>query len=997
MRQKSSLAKQVFNATLQSLTVAAKEPGQNRLRKIGAKTTEVVVPGGSTKHVRPGIKAPLDPIPVNRLSTSPHKRKDNSSSSMPRENSRELGLHIQAVCACEALDALRRLELVNGPATDTPCLQLENGMSALISKLIALGFYGLASQELKILKARIDGSDFEGKSTRNGERLEDGLVSCASQLLYTAPDVNGPCLSLTITSQLQALRLISETDSAGDAKAILNYLDIDAHGSLVNLIEVQVALKLSDSQAKSVQQLRSLCHLILALCPKSSEMDYSSDQRRKCSVDSETVFCLQVLALQVQAKWWVIAGYEGNIFGEVLQPFSEYLSAFSQRPAGTAIEKYHTCRRGFNRISSAFKLQERKVLSSCEPRWQILLNIYQNLACLAQECSDSTAADQWWTEAQMILAQSKAPPYRLCALTCRKAIAYLRQPFSPRCDHDLQKKLFAVSNEMRPDVIRGTQNIDELVIASHDLRRAIMPLLHDTRKIDKAFSGNLPQETQFQCRRILLQVLQCLHEHIVENWCPTSTKTSTAQDRGNRCLGGVIKSYIESIVLLARSSACQDRNWEIFDEAIEECSKTLTEMQHIVSVELLFNTDAQYCDSIFVSMSEIYWTRFQLFQGDHVTIKGAERALGLSVTMLLRASNKQQIVSLLATRLEKQGLFYEKQNKYRQAASSYEQALGILLEGEISNSASAAAANHPISELFCQDGLLYHPGRLLTAHVKAVLQIQDSDTTTGTVIDDEKLPKALRGLLLEQQLKAIEERVLSGHACLRLCRLLQHVMLCLLSIYDQQTFPIRRLRTCCRILGLCSISKVLLPQDTLNSLVGVRSDNAACAVHHQDRGLQKYETHLVASHSVSSQLLNEKPDLQVVVRTLEQWSGLLTAHSDYRSLCCYVDDLSSWLLQLDMITDLFGVNGYEVQRASALKLLHCVHLISGCFHGPAAISTLSDLGAQYTRIGNTKDAGLALHKAQRYLNSPECTDLETCRWHLAYAEYLLCISGIEER
>jgi separase len=101
-----------------------------------------------------------------------------------------------------------------------PPLQLENGMSALIGKLIALEFEELAVQEIRILRRRLETYRGEGKCEpdeiatagdirQKGAKLEkETLASC---LRFENIDAGDAVITLMVATQMQIMKLIALT------------------------------------------------------------------------------------------------------------------------------------------------------------------------------------------------------------------------------------------------------------------------------------------------------------------------------------------------------------------------------------------------------------------------------------------------------------------------------------------------------------------------------------------------------------------------------------------------------------------------------------------------------------------------------------------------------------------------------------------------------------------------------------------------------------------
>ncbi|KAL8830112.1 MAG: hypothetical protein Q9191_001615 [Dirinaria sp. TL-2023a] len=997
-RQKSSLAKQVFNTTLQSLTAALKESPRVEKSKAGESTIKATASELTNDDAELHRKAPLRLISVNCVAQLSPEKDYKRRSSTPEPNGRASGLLAQAKCTCVALATLRGLQRSEFAKAQTPVLQLENGISALITKLLALGFYELAAQELKVLKLCIDEVAVAGTQTSTATEGEQNENLPFSLLQYSAPAHNGPLLSLIITSQFQALRLITATFRSSDIGAVLKCLQIDSPNSLINLIERQASGGALSCRAAAAQQLRSVCNIIRGLCLKSSEEDRHPSQKSEIGGNADNTFQLQVLSFQVQAKWWAFSCHNGSVSEEIFEPFLKYLRGFCRRSVLPAIEKYHICRSGFATIFSLFNPQERKSVECCDAESPILLQIYQELSCLAQDCASFSEANQWLEEAKLFLAQRKAPRYLEAALTCRVAILYLRQP-GLQNDQRVHNQLASVARELSLDIFRKGEDIDSLVIAIHELRKSIFSLLYDSNGRGTATKSQLPQQVQISCQCILLQGLQCLRKHMIleANYGPPSD--STQHDHKGQFAWGITKSYIESIILVAKSSVDSNEDWRTVEATLQECIGLVLSFQNTFDLSSNPSPTCQYGNSLLSCISSIYWGRFLQLQKDQVASDLLEGALTISIDLLQKSSNAERSMSLLPIRLEKQGMFYETKGDIQKATVSYKEAIHILLAAGILDTAAEVGAYKPILELFCNDDTWQRLGRLLTAYVKAAMQgEQGPELNFSTVIDDEKLSCSGRGILLERQLNAIEAMLAGGNASNGLWLHLQSIASTLLSVYDSQNFPVRRLRVCCRLLRISSIHDFLLPPEIVDQLPQNVEPDAQGIPLHQDDGLRLFRTHLVGGYNIFTEFCNDTPDIDVVSHSLEAWSALLRPQMGKTALSCYVDDISDWTLQVEVIAEWLDAYGHESLQVVALRLLSDIYALSPSSHISKLIDTLLKLGTQHTKLGNTKEAGLTLHKAETYINAEgtHCDELTLCRWYLSYAKYLLSAGSVEE-
>src|SRR6266536_2777025 len=138
-KERSILATEVINATLKALSEAIKAPVQGPVRRQTASKDLVKASARKTLRRSNSLpQSPLQPRSLNRVSSSPSisNRQIRSSSSA---STTSFGHRSTGECARVAFACLRTLQTSKLGGVDLPHLQLENGMSVLIGKLISLG------------------------------------------------------------------------------------------------------------------------------------------------------------------------------------------------------------------------------------------------------------------------------------------------------------------------------------------------------------------------------------------------------------------------------------------------------------------------------------------------------------------------------------------------------------------------------------------------------------------------------------------------------------------------------------------------------------------------------------------------------------------------------------------------------------------------------------------------------------------------------------------
>ena len=150
--------------------------------------------------------------------------------------------------------------------------QLENGMSAFISKLLALGFQDQALKELRVLKRRLDAG--VNKSTKPNSSEGQTAAQVILELLDYGDKIPDSLLPIVTGSQIQVLRWIAHSKKPAHIEAVLPLLEESHVSSPINLL-VRLGARNSKEAEKAARQLASLSQTLLSLAPSVSSKEDS--------------------------------------------------------------------------------------------------------------------------------------------------------------------------------------------------------------------------------------------------------------------------------------------------------------------------------------------------------------------------------------------------------------------------------------------------------------------------------------------------------------------------------------------------------------------------------------------------------------------------------------------------------------------------------------------------------------------------------------------------
>lgn len=283
-------------------------------------------------------------------------------------------------CSRLAFSFLRSVNTKQLGVRELPPLQLENGMLALVGKLMSHGLDSLAIKELRILKGRLEAV---GKPKPAGPPEKETLAG----LLHLKADFEQQrsALPLAITYQSLVLRAITSSSKPATIEASAELLDPSQPSSPIKLIEFQNAVH--DDKAKTGRLLEALSSTILGMCPSlSSKADATAVNREICPAP-EAVIRLQSLGLRIRKQWWEMVGHEADLEREIFDPVLRCISAFIRRSRErrSPSQIYETVNNCFGDIISDNGSKDSKAL----------LLIQRTLSSLAEEAGEDAHARKW--------------------------------------------------------------------------------------------------------------------------------------------------------------------------------------------------------------------------------------------------------------------------------------------------------------------------------------------------------------------------------------------------------------------------------------------------------------------------------------------------------------------------------------------------------------------------------------------------------------------------
>lgn len=987
VQEKWNLATEIVNIILRTLTDTIKNAPAKKADYGKASTKSISYSSCSPRNSEKETPLPLQPLSVNRFSNSlEDPRRPRRSSSLTASNQKE-GLRAQAECARIAFAALRSMQLHDGLGQDMPLLQLETGMSALIGKLIAVGFDDLATKELRILKRRLDRSVWVSAAKEESDLVflkkneTDDAPSLSKEpleslLSFNKPIDSGPLLPLVITSQLQALRLISTLGNSKTIDASLKYLQLCYPGSPANLIEAQAESALPESIIKVARQLESLSQLLSALCSSSLALPDGSNVGSCKRLSPATVFGLRTAVLEIRLRRWKLLAHGNDLAKDIAEPFGLHISSFYRQSNQTPQEKYLLCKRAYQRLFTSAET------IAPSPREQIWLTTYHMLADLAHESNLPEEALQWLHHALRSFTEKQIGSSRHCATSCRIANLRLGALIGTSNRDELSISLSDACQTLKGDLRGGPADFDDLLSIIIILRRSTFAVLHEHQKSRSKTEQMIKSDVIDHASELILLSLKFLVRYvssISRNENPVSRFNQQMRAAWNNS-----PAFLESVAAMTRYSvATQMHNWEELELGLRDCTRLANALTDLQSNGTLSSLSQDLKELSYIPISNAYWCRHLYLKQIGGAARETKKSLNTAVDLLRSRPVPEKLNGLLPAKLEKFGLCLEASKEYAKATDIYAEALQLLLQGNVLELAVLACANRPLAEVLGELSEFSVLGRLLNAYIRATSRMDIQIVEARPCFDITNLPPSGRGLLLEQQLIAVSSLIHKQGLSQTIRLMLQEISTSLLDVYNNMEFPIRRLRVILLLLQLRSSHPTGF--DITEQIRERQLQGTNMASLESDSGLHNFGAHLLQCRDVYIALLQTTVNLQVVEETLTSWLTVLQESATWDSLRNQVNDIAHWILQLEFLAEYLEVQGFDFLRVRTLQLIVTTHEVREPVEPSAVLTSVSMLASLYTRLGYAAEAGNALQKTMKYTESGAPSD-SMVRFNLAVAE-----------
>ena len=992
-------ATEVVNGTLKALTIAIKTGRTPQTpvpkSKVQARSTSPATKPNSGTPSQ--VQTPLQQICVNRVLQSPSKSKKlrRTSSELSKDSS---CLRAQAECSRIGLACLRSLQSLEAFKTKFAPLQLENGMSALIAKLLMLGYDDLALNELRILRKRIEvltpdlngalskaPRDAREKSANSATTVQKETLS--DLLKYNTSRLPGPLLNLVIMSQIQVLKILAIKGHGPSTEAAVKHLRIDTDYSPLKLIERQIDLMDAKNKINAAHQMESLAHTILRLCPSASKID-DEQSRTRSYPSAQVALELQSLSLQTRVRWWELSNHKPNINHEVLGPFARYLDAFGRRCALQSSEKYCMGKNAFNSISGALRSWDGLSQSASLPIFRLLANQAHG--------ADRNDEAIMWTEKGLTVTEAvDGSNLQRSAFLCRLATYRLRGRGLNTDDSQILASLRNAITSIEGDLSGESYDLDELLLAVGELRKVAFSHVHDNAK--SLEPSQISDRTSFlgQCVRTILLSIRFVTRYVGRE--PASDAVESKLSRYNQrksMAKRMLPSITSSVIAVSRWFLTSSMDeWQRFDTVFQDVLELSAQLE-TGSESLQESSNSADSPSPHISVSSIYWLRFITQKKMSAEPKVFLRFVTKSVDLLENRSNDEKTQGSFVMKAEKCASLYETFQDYSTSAKYYRKAMEFLIDNGGIASFAEAARSITWQSAVARNCEFEQMTRPFYAFPKVMLTTNPQGSGSRIYFDAEWLPNNQRGLILELQLISLISLLLDRGSPPTIWEELQFLCQRIFSTYSKDCFLAQRLYVCVHILHLQATLPMTPENGSLSKMVagveGQLQDSAAAC----EGSSVPYVRHLASCVDLY-RVLREDTDSSTIEPILVNWWSLVQRCPDPQVLTKHVYDTSGWLQQLELVSEHSFTRGYESIRTSVLNLIVSIQEKVSSMKCMDLASGLMNLGIHYAKLGYSGHGGYNLQKAKRILDVSELPPEFMLQWWLTNADYSLLCCNIE--
>ncbi|KJZ77047.1 hypothetical protein HIM_03368 [Hirsutella minnesotensis 3608] len=978
-RDRTALATHVINASLKSLAEAAKPiPPSTPSKQNGAAKQ----PPGA-RSLRRSISAPLSPLQprtLNRVASSPNvKAKDSKNPSAVQST----GCLATVECARIAFSCLRSLK---GPPQEGHAdYQLENGMSALVGRLLALGMHDQAIKDLRVLKKRLDGSTpIAASKTTKAAIAENTPAACGiADLLDFGKTISKQGLATVTACQMQTLRLVAATKKPAHIESLLPALLESNPSSPVNLLS-RVAEAGEKEASKAARQIATLSQIILSTMPSVSASEDAVATEPRLSPSPTVVFELQALAFRTQLIWWKLANHQGNADEDILSPFTRCIRAFVRRQKSDDKLVYQKLASAFDGIMQMIRTHKHQPATSDKSPLSI---IYQVLGSTAHSARKFDEAYGWLQSLKSCLDPEAEGSVRAYSVSARILAAALRRS---SLGSDVEGLTRGVIAGLEGSLSGTITELNELLESLSAARRSAVGLLKNV--VEPGSDSQLvPEELVSIFKDFVVRFPK-----FVRRWLgsPPAKDAGAKQvlqfDQRKQTVMQSIGQVLDAafMVLKCDIQAGSD-DWQLMDDVLQHCASLLES----VSDPAMSIARADQLGTYHVKISSLYFSKFLELRKTTNRSKDVTRrllqALSRSVDAVKDRSLAEKEKAQLSTKLELFADLCKEAGRTEDAIRTLRSICTNMAEDGVLSEVAAALATQPPAVAWSKTDKASSLSRTLRSIAKL-----DRSWNDWTFF----LPETERAAVLEHLLQLSSSS--SSHT--QPPRLHDASLAALLRIYTLEKYPIRRMRVLLHVFyqnlgeeaGILEISPQL--EQALEQLS--RRDLA------EDSALSQFVPHLEAYHTSISAMAESEAELPLtpVREAISSWSKMAAACKTKNDLHGVIDNPDGLLEHLQSLNQLVGLRGDNKLQLSISEL--SIALAKAIDAGTSAAASRdnlvlnhSQLAARYVGLGSYSQALKTIEQTRELVEQNESISRGIMAdFYLSQAEYYSGVGASEE-
>jgi separase len=971
-KEKALLATHIINVTLRSLGDAVKAP-PSATPKEPAAGAEDVLKTAPKRRIRRSNSAPMTPMQprsINRVSTSPELEKKPARS--PSKHTISAGCLSTVECARVALSALRHLRVAG--KINLPQLQLELGMSSLVSKLLGLGLMEHAVKELRLLKQILDDLLSADKNTPKPVPASS-TFSLAELLEFRGARPSGQVLSLVISTQMQVLRIMAKMKRSVDILKAQAYLRPSNEYSPTSLLLLSAASTKSEKD-KAARLLETLSNLLLALTPSLSSSEDDVALESKLAISPMAAFELQSIALQSKLCWWRLVGHKGNIDKDILAPLSQCLLAYVRRTGKTATSDYQSCLSIFEELHSQILSQG---LEPAQSSKSPLTNIHQVLAKLAREEGHYGDAVTWTEKVTQTIDPSQASAAKCCANSALLLAYRLKIPWRyPSQDELLQRVLEGLQGQLRGD----TGELDDLLDSLTTALKSAMHALYGDLKDEQGKKYRPSAELSGLLEQLVYQLPRFCFRWLGKR--PVSkddTKGFIRYEQRRNMMAKSAPQVLDSALMLAKTSVDEKKMaWDKFDSLLHDCLGLLDGTGDLASVD----PSVYY----YAKISHLYYIQHTIFmeasKGSRDDMKEnmgfALRAMRRSIECVKHRSSNERARAQILFKLERISELYRDVGRSDDALTSLQSLRNILIEDGVLHAVAEASKELPVRQAWS----ISKDAEQLSSALRSIGHLEQGWADWTLHLDEPERLAALEHRLEFIVLKNSPGTSSAGDQ--------DPSIEALLELCSVDKYPVRRMRILTRLMASNigdSKSRESF-QAHFDEAAALGGDTALG----EDNGLKGCIAHMKALSQSMAALACQPPDHEQIERSIATWRSIPASST---SIAHQIDDLPGLLEHLQSVADYARLSNRNNLLLDALQLASDLSNKVADLDVALDLQLSAALALQLTNVGQSTKALAILEQARQSISPGEtkCRE-DIVSFLLSHAEYFVEVGSIEK-